>query len=73
MSDFHWGELWRAIVAALVFILSKQDVLARGSTVLETVITEAVVILDLAVACADRFLPCPEDVHQLVVRLAAPF
>lgn len=68
MVDYHWNELWRAIIAALVFILAKQDTIPRGTTSVDAVIAEAILVLDLAVACADGFLPNPEAVHQLVVR-----
>lgn len=67
MIDYHWDELWRAIVAVLVFVLAKQDTLAHGATAIEAVIAEAIVVLDLALARADGFLPTPESVHQLVV------
>ncbi|KAG8731690.1 hypothetical protein FRC12_019617 [Ceratobasidium sp. 428] len=64
--DYHWDELWRAIIAVLVFVLSKQDTLTQGTTAIEGVIAEAIVVLDLAIARADGFLPTPESVHRLV-------
>ncbi|KAG8708439.1 hypothetical protein FRC08_018888 [Ceratobasidium sp. 394] len=64
--DYYWDELWRAIIAVLVFILAKQDTLAHGSVAIDEVIAEAIIVLDLAVARADGFLPSPESVHQLV-------
>ncbi|QRV97724.1 hypothetical protein RhiJN_25743 [Ceratobasidium sp. AG-Ba] len=72
--DYYWDELWRAIVAVLVFVLGKLDTSAQGAATTEGIITEAAVVLDLAVARADGFLPTPESVHQLVyetVRAAA--
>ncbi|KAL5639121.1 hypothetical protein ACGC1H_006594 [Rhizoctonia solani] len=67
--DYHWSELWRAIVATLVFLLSKQDVIANSTVPIDRVIAEVVQVLDLAVACADGFLPSPEAVHQLVYEM----
>jgi hypothetical protein len=71
LIDYHWDVLWGAIVAVLVFVLAKQEALAQGATAIEAVIAEAIVVLDLAVARADGFLPTPESVHQLVVRPTA--
>ncbi|KEP45809.1 putative MFS-1 domain protein [Rhizoctonia solani 123E] len=67
--DYHWSELWRAIVATLVFLLSKQDIIVSGTVPIDRVIAEVVQVLDLAVACADGFLPSPEAVHQLVYEM----
>ncbi|CCO35380.1 hypothetical protein BN14_09498 [Rhizoctonia solani AG-1 IB] len=68
-EDYHWNELWRAIIATLVFVLAKQDVVASGTVSIERMIAEIVQALDLAVACADGFLPSPEAVHQLVYEM----
>ena len=59
-------------MAVLVFVLAKQNTLAHGATAIEAVIAEAIVVLDLAVARADGFLPTPESVHQLVVSRIKP-
>ncbi|CAE7224915.1 unnamed protein product [Rhizoctonia solani] len=67
--DYHWSELWRTIIATLVFLLSKQDVIISGAVPIDRVIGEVVQALDLAVACADGFLPSPEAVHQLVYEM----
>ncbi|CAE6470466.1 unnamed protein product [Rhizoctonia solani] len=67
--DYYWNELWRAIAATLVFLLSKQDVIVNGTVPIDRVIAEVVQVLDLAVACADGFLPSPEAVHQLVYEM----
>ncbi|CAE6407534.1 unnamed protein product [Rhizoctonia solani] len=67
--DYHWSELWRAIVATLVFLLSKQDIIVSGTVPIDRVIAEVVQVLDLAVVCADGFLPSPEAVHQLVYEM----
>lgn len=55
-----------------MFVLAKQDTLAHGARAIEAVIAEAIVVLDLALARADGFLPTPESVHQLVVSRAKP-
>ncbi|CAE6449404.1 unnamed protein product [Rhizoctonia solani] len=67
--DYHWNELWRAIIATLVFLVSKQDVIVSGTVPIDRVIAEVVQVLDLAVVCADGFLPSPEAVHQLVYEM----
>ncbi|KAJ1301484.1 hypothetical protein OPQ81_008741 [Rhizoctonia solani] len=67
--DYHWNELWRAITATLTFLLSKQDVIVSGTVPIDRVIAEVVQVFDLAVACADAFLPSPEAVHQLVYEM----
>ncbi|CUA69263.1 UPF0588 membrane protein [Rhizoctonia solani] len=67
--DYHWSELWRAIIATPVFLLSKQDVIVSGTIPIDRVIAEVIQVLDLAVACADGFLPSPEAVHQLVYEM----
>ncbi|KAH7334502.1 hypothetical protein B0J17DRAFT_673643 [Rhizoctonia solani] len=71
--DYHWNELWRTIIATLVFLLSKQDVIVSSTVPIDRVIAELVQILDLAVACADGFLPSPEAVHQLVYEMVRAF
>ncbi|ELU38664.1 glycoside hydrolase family 5 protein [Rhizoctonia solani AG-1 IA] len=67
--EYHWNELWRTIIATLVFVLAKQDVVASGTIPIEQIIVGIVQVLDLAVACADGFLPTPEAVHQLVYEM----
>ncbi|KAI0734702.1 hypothetical protein C8Q72DRAFT_770467 [Fomitopsis betulina] len=63
--DYHWSELWNALIGLLDFLVGKLDRLITTGGV-EQVIQETLMILDLALCHSGVLLPNPAAVHELV-------
>lgn len=61
--DYHWEELWRALITLLDFVSTK----LVNSGKLEQLVQESIVLLDFALRHADCYLGSPKDIHQLIV------
>ncbi|KZT75029.1 hypothetical protein DAEQUDRAFT_807295 [Daedalea quercina L-15889] len=63
--DYHWPELWRALIGLLDFLASKLDSLITTGGV-EQLIQETLMTLDLALYHAGTILPNATAMHELV-------
>lgn len=73
--EYHWQELWKALIGLLDFLANKVDVLITTGGI-EQLIQETVLVLDLALCHSSAILPSAQAIHELiyeVVRSAAVF
>ncbi|KAI0715416.1 hypothetical protein C8Q76DRAFT_618158 [Earliella scabrosa] len=63
--EYHWQELWRALVLLLDFLASKLDILLTTGGV-ELLVNETLLVVDFALCRNERLLPSPGAVHELV-------
>ncbi|KAI1789820.1 hypothetical protein LXA43DRAFT_1019739 [Ganoderma leucocontextum] len=63
--DYHWRELWRALVHLLNFLANRLDglITIRGVDILTR---ETLLLVDFALCRHEHFLPNPKAVHELV-------
>ncbi|KAF9459825.1 hypothetical protein BDZ94DRAFT_989519 [Collybia nuda] len=66
--NYHWKELWNAIISLLGFLSTKLDALATTGGV-EQVVREALNLLNLALCKAEVFLPSPGTLHEFIYEL----
>ncbi|KAH9937283.1 uncharacterized protein B0H18DRAFT_969928 [Fomitopsis serialis] len=67
--DYHWTELWRALIGLLDFLANKLDNLVTTGGV-EQLIHETLMNLDLALCHTGAILPNAAAVHELVYEVA---
>ncbi|KAI9512521.1 hypothetical protein F5148DRAFT_973492 [Russula earlei] len=66
--DYHWLQLWKAIIGLLDFLGSKLGELS--STVgIGQLVQESLVLLDIVSTKADAFLPSPQAIHEFMYEL----
>ncbi|KAI0652036.1 hypothetical protein C8Q79DRAFT_1019050 [Trametes meyenii] len=63
--DYHWQELWSALILLLDFLASKLDNLTTTGGV-EQLVHEALLLIDFALLRSEQLLPSPQAVHGLV-------
>ncbi|KAH9898211.1 hypothetical protein C8Q73DRAFT_834250 [Cubamyces lactineus] len=63
--DYHWQELWRALILLLDFLASKLDSLTTTGGV-EQLTQETLLLIDFALCRSEQLLPSPQTVHELV-------
>ncbi|TFY70009.1 hypothetical protein EVJ58_g112 [Rhodofomes roseus] len=63
--EYHWPELWKALIGLLDFLANKLDGLITTGGV-EQLIQETLMILDLALCHSGAILPNAVAVHELV-------
>ncbi|KAI0654234.1 hypothetical protein C8Q70DRAFT_1048092 [Cubamyces menziesii] len=63
--EYHWQELWRALILLLDFLASKLDSLTTTGGV-EQLTQETLLLIDFALCRSERLLPSPQTVHELV-------
>ncbi|KAI0778369.1 hypothetical protein BD413DRAFT_465054 [Trametes elegans] len=63
--DYHWQELWQALLLLLDFLASKVDSLITTGGV-EQLVHETLLAFDLALCRSEYLLPTPKAVHELV-------
>ncbi|KAH9049384.1 hypothetical protein EDB84DRAFT_1453716, partial [Lactarius hengduanensis] len=66
--DYHWSQLWKAIIGLLDFLGGKIDELT-STTGIEQLLQESLVLLDIASSKAEIFLPSPQAIHEYVYEL----
>lgn len=66
--DYHWSQLWKAIIGLLDFLGGKMDELT-STTGIEQLLQESLVLLDIASSKAEIFLPSPQAIHEYVYEL----
>lgn len=66
--DYHWSQLWKAIIGLLDFLGSKIDELT-STTDIEQLVQESLILLDIASTKAEIFLPSPQALHEYVYDL----
>ncbi|KAH9065797.1 hypothetical protein EDB87DRAFT_1593217 [Lactarius vividus] len=66
--DYHWSQLWKAIIGLLDFLGSKIDELT-STTGIEQLLQESLILLDIASSKAEIFLPSPQAIHEYVYEL----
>ncbi|KAH9081708.1 hypothetical protein EDB83DRAFT_2334344 [Lactarius deliciosus] len=66
--DYHWSQLWKAIIGLLDFLGGKFDELT-STTGIEQLLQESLVLLDIASSKAEIFLPSPQAIHEYVYEL----
>jgi len=66
--EYHWLQLWKAIIGLLDFLGGKLDELT--STVgIEELLEESLVLLDFASTKVEAFLSSPEAIHEFIYEL----
>ncbi|KAI0361420.1 hypothetical protein OH77DRAFT_1392058 [Trametes cingulata] len=63
--EYHWQELWRALILLLDFLASKLDSLTTTGGV-EQLVQETLLVVDFALCRSEQILPSPKAVHELV-------
>ncbi|OJT08174.1 UPF0668 protein C10orf76 -like protein [Trametes pubescens] len=63
--DYHWQELWRALVLLLDFLATKLESLTTTGGV-EQLVQETLLLVDFAVCRSEQLLPSPAAVNELV-------
>ncbi|KAI0756821.1 hypothetical protein C8Q80DRAFT_1091494 [Daedaleopsis nitida] len=66
--DYHWQELWRALVLLLDFLANKLDSLVTTGGV-EQLVQETLLVVDLALCRNEQLLPSPKAMHELVYEI----
>ncbi|KAH9982834.1 hypothetical protein BGW80DRAFT_47909 [Lactifluus volemus] len=66
--EYHWLELWKAIIGVLDFLGGKLDELTSivGT---EQLLQESLVLLDFALTKAEAFLSPPQAIHEFIYEL----
>ncbi|KAL0951542.1 hypothetical protein HGRIS_008226 [Hohenbuehelia grisea] len=67
--DYHWRELWKAILALLDFLSAKLESLVTTGGI-EQLTRDALDLLYLALYRVDVFLPTPQAVHEMIYEIA---
>ncbi|KAI0830497.1 hypothetical protein BC628DRAFT_1312831 [Trametes gibbosa] len=73
--EYHWQELWRALILLLDFLANKLDSLTTSGGI-EQLAQETLLLVDFALCRSEHLLPTPATVHELVyevVRSAEAF
>ncbi|KAF8591954.1 hypothetical protein K439DRAFT_1401390 [Ramaria rubella] len=65
---YHWEELWHSLISVLNFAASQIGTLKSVAKV-DELVQEIIVLLDFATRYAERFLPTPQALHQMVYEL----
>ncbi|KAI8990450.1 hypothetical protein BD414DRAFT_413658 [Trametes punicea] len=63
--DYHWQELWRALILLLEFLASKLDSLTTTGGV-QQLVEETLLLIDFALCRCEQLMPNPKVVHELV-------
>ncbi|KAI9065925.1 hypothetical protein FKP32DRAFT_1623459 [Trametes sanguinea] len=63
--DYHWQELWRAMILLLDFLANKLEGLITTGGV-EQLVQETLLVIDFALCRCEQLLPSPQAVHELV-------
>ncbi|EIW64282.1 uncharacterized protein TRAVEDRAFT_33082 [Trametes versicolor FP-101664 SS1] len=63
--DYHWQELWRALVLLLDFLASKLESLTTTGGI-EQLVQETLLLVDFALCRSEQLLPSPAAVNELV-------
>ncbi|EJF66865.1 hypothetical protein DICSQDRAFT_47463 [Dichomitus squalens LYAD-421 SS1] len=63
--EYHWQELWQALVLLLDFLANKLDSLVTTGGV-EMITQETLLLVDLALCRNEQLFPSPKAVHELV-------
>ncbi|KAI0673322.1 hypothetical protein C8Q78DRAFT_1118463 [Trametes maxima] len=63
--DYHWQELWSALILLLDFLANKLDSLTTTGGV-EQLVHETLLLIDFALVRSEQLLPSPQSVHELV-------
>ncbi|KAI0068085.1 DUF1741-domain-containing protein [Artomyces pyxidatus] len=66
--EYHWQELWKALIGVLDFLANKLDNLNTTGGV-SGLLQETLVLLDLVTVKADAFLTSPRAVHEFIYEL----
>lgn len=66
--DYHWPQLWKAIIGLLDFLGGKLEGLS-SITGIEQLLQEALVLLDIVYTKAEAFLSSPEAIHEFIYEL----
>ncbi|KZT02439.1 DUF1741-domain-containing protein [Laetiporus sulphureus 93-53] len=63
--EYHWQELWKALVGLLDFLANKLDSLITTGGI-EQLVHETLLLIDLALCRSSGYLPTPAAIHELV-------
>ncbi|TDL28331.1 hypothetical protein BD410DRAFT_737549 [Rickenella mellea] len=63
--EYHWQELWRALLVLLDFLTNKLDGIDSRDGA-DRLVQETVVLIDFALCHAEAFLESPQAVHQFI-------
>ncbi|KAI0257195.1 hypothetical protein BJV78DRAFT_1160862 [Lactifluus subvellereus] len=66
--EYHWLQLWKAIIGLLDFLGGKLDELSSAMNT-EQLLEESLVLLDLVSTKAEAFLSPPQAIHELIYEL----
>jgi len=67
-QDYHWLQLWKAIIGLLDFLGGKLEELS-SIVGIERLLQESLVLLDVAFTKAEAFLSSPEAIHEFIYEL----
>ncbi|KAI0001680.1 hypothetical protein BJV77DRAFT_969154 [Russula vinacea] len=67
-TEYHWIQLWKAIIGLLDFLGSKLDELSSIASIGQ-LLQESLILLDIVSTKAEAFLSSPEDIHEFIYEL----